>query len=145
VPPYGIQESRVLKVELSLPRDASFVPLMRHVANYLLHHMHVPQEAVDDIEVVVSEACANVVRHAEGVNDYSVSLSIGERGCEVVVADLGADFALPTGGEAAPEAETGRGLQLMRALVDDLQFLREADQTRVHLRKQWEPLALPTA
>lgn len=134
----------MLKVELSLPRDASFVPLMRHVANFLLQHMHVPQEAVDDIQVVVSEACANVVRHAEGINVYSVSLAIGDGGCEVVVADLGSDFSLPVSGEGAPEAEleaeTGRGIQLMRALVDDLQFLRHDDQTRVELRKRWEPL-----
>lgn len=137
----------MLKVELSLPRDASYVPLMRHVANFLLQHMHVPQEAVEDIQVVVSEACANVVRHAEGISDYSVSLSIGDRGCEVVVADLGADFQMPAGGEstpdAEPDAENGRGIQLMRALVDDLQFLREHDQTRVQLSKRWEPLPVP--
>jgi len=138
----------VLKVELSLPRDASYVPLMRHVANFLLQHMHVPQDAVDDIQVVVSEACANVVRHAQGINVYSVTLAIDEEGCEVVVADLGADFRLPASGEAAPEAEseseTGRGIQLMRALVDDLQFLRQDDQTRVELRKRWARLPVAT-
>jgi anti-sigma regulatory factor (Ser/Thr protein kinase) len=35
------------------------------------------------------------------------------------------------------DAESGRGLFLMRALVDDFEFMREHDGTRLRLVKRW--------
>lgn len=132
-----------VRVQLRLPRDASYVPLTRNVANCLLEDMGVPDEALGDIQVALSEACANVVRHAAGVFDYSVTLAIKPEGsCEIEVVDLGAGFDLPAvAGGLDADAEAGRGLFLMRELVDDFQFLREHNATRVRLVKRW-PVAV---
>lgn len=128
-----------VRVQLSLPRDASYVPLTRNVANCLLEDMGVPDEAVGDIQVALTEACANVVRHALGTFDYSVSLAVWPEGCEVEIEDLGPGFEMPP--EATSlldlDAESGRGLFLMRELMDDLQFLRDDDTTRLRLTKRW--------
>ena len=130
-----------VRVQLSLPRDASYVPLTRNVASCLLGDMGVPDEARGDIQIALSEACANVVRHAAGTFDYSVSLAVGPEGCEVEIEDLGPGFEPGRTDETAPvpdvEAESGRGLFLMRALMDDLQFLRDRNTTRVRLIKRW--------
>jgi serine/threonine-protein kinase RsbW len=129
----------LVQMQLSLPRDASYVPVTRSVASSLLTTMNVPDEASDDVQVALTEACANVVRHAAGI-DYRVSLAVGPEGCEVEVLDNGA------GASALPEppadfldtdAESGRGLFLMRALVDDFEFMREHDGTRLRLVKRW--------
>lgn len=132
-----------VRVQLRLPRDASYVPLSRNVANILLEDMGVPEDASGDIQIALSEACSNVVRHAAGVIDYSVTLAIRPEGwCEIEVVDLGTGFDLPAAangdhGEADGDAEAGRGLFLMRELVDDFQFLREHNTTRVRLVKRW--------
>jgi serine/threonine-protein kinase RsbW len=135
-----------VRVQLSLPRDASYVPVTRNVAHCLLGDMGVPDDAAGDIQVALSEACANVVRHAAGIYDYFVSLDVGPDGCEVEVVDTGPGFDpvqdVQDGQDpqVGTDAETGRGLLLMRALVDDFQFLREQDATRVRLIKRWPTL-----
>lgn len=130
----------LVRVELTLPRDSSFVTVMRNMANSLLVDLRVPEEAIGDVQVAVSEACANVVRHAEGTFDYSVSLAIGPDGCEIEVADLGPGFESVPASGADVDAEDGRGLLLMRALVDDLEFIRDDATTRVRLIKRWNAI-----
>lgn len=126
---------------LQLPRDTRFVGLLRHIATCVFEDVGVPQEAADDIRLALSEACANAVRHAVGSNAYSVVFTIDATGCTIEVLDLGPGFEFPSldPDEAVPDAdtETGRGLMLMQALVDDLQFDRQDDGTTVTLRKSW--------
>jgi serine/threonine-protein kinase RsbW len=130
-----------VRLELKLPRDASYVPLTRNVAGSILSELGVPDDAANDIRVVLSEACANVVRHATGTFDYSVCLAVGPKGCEVEVIDLGPGFEPPPATSAFDvDAEAGRGLFLMRQLVDDFQFVREQNATRVRLVKRWPNL-----
>lgn len=131
-----------VRVDLQLPRDASFVPVMRNIAHCLLADLRVPDDALADVQLVLSEACANVVRHAAG-SGYSVSLAAGHDGCEIEVADAGPGFVEDASPASGPEAEDGRGLMLMRALVDELRFVRDEDRTRVLLRKHWDPMPAP--
>lgn len=136
-------------LELSLPRDARFVSLLRNVACCVFENLGAPQEAVDDIGLALSEACANAVRHAVGSNDYSVRFTVDAVGCTVEVKDLGPGFPFPTEdeiGAIAPDGETeaGRGFILMQALVDDLKFTRH-EGTSVTLRKYWPDVGLALA
>ncbi len=132
-----------LGVQLFLPRDTRYVPVMRRVAQCLLTGLDLPREDVDDIELVLSEACTNVVRHAEGTEGYSVDLQIDAQGCAIEIVDLGpgfgADFTASAAGttRSGDADETGRGLHLMRSLVDDLQFRRDERETTVRLVKRW--------
>lgn len=133
------------RVQLNLPLDASYVPVTRGVVTCLLDEVGVPEEAAGDIKVALSEACANVVRHSTGTEEYSVTLEVGPEGCEVEIIDRGSGWAAteqqdtspPGAGSVAGEAEGGRGMLLMRELVDDFQFVREHDATRVRLVKRW--------
>ena len=133
-----------LHVQLSLPRDARYVAVMRNVATCLLRDVDAPDHVVDDLRLAVTEACANVVVHAAGVDDYSVHLTVDEGGCEVEVVDLGPGFA-PDHPTAGVDEEDGRGLTLIRTLVDDLEFAREDTAMRVRLVKRWADLSLPAA
>ncbi|MPZ73047.1 MAG: ATP-binding protein [Nitriliruptorales bacterium] len=127
-----------VKMQLSLPTEARYVGMMRTVTSAVMSDMGVPQEANNDVQLAVTEACANAVRHSD-VGEYVVRLALGDERCEVEVVDLGggfepADFPAPT----AAEHESGRGLQLMQELVDDLQFVRADDGTHVRLTKTWD-------
>jgi len=137
------------RVQFNLPRDASYVPVTRGMVTCLLDEVGVPDDAAGDIKVALSEACANVVRHAQGAEDYYVTLEVGPEGCEVEVVDLGSTWPAEEQGEVAPppppgaesDAEHGRGMLLMRELVDDFQFVREQHATRVRLVKRWPSLS----
>lgn len=143
----------LFSLQLSLPRDARFVGLLRNVAACVFEDIGAPREATDDIKVALTEACANAVRHAVGSNEYSVGFTVDAEGCEIEVVDLGPGFELPTaadladldGEEPDPDTETGRGVLLMRALVDDLQFTRQESGTSVTLRKYWPEVGLALA
>jgi serine/threonine-protein kinase RsbW len=94
---------------------------------------------VGDIELALTEACTNVLDHAAGTaDDYEVSVEINETKCEIRVIDSGegfADMGFPSA-DLPPSAESGRGILLMKALVDNVKFLSRPEQgTVVHLEK----------
>lgn len=136
----------LLSVQLSLPRDARFVPLLRDVTSTLLTDLGAPQESSEDILVALTEACANAVRHASGTSRYAVTFGVGADGCVIDVVDQGPGLDRdPPHDEADLDAEAGRGLLLIRALVDELRFIREDDGNRLRLTKRWGPDQLDLA
>jgi serine/threonine-protein kinase RsbW len=138
----------LLRMQLCLPRDARYVVLMRNVTDCILADLQVPQEARSDMEVAISEACANAVKHANTVNEYQVRIGIGSDHVEVEIADLGPGFEPPEltdDGDPDTDMESGRGLYLIQALVDDLQFIRTEDENKVRLIKTWPELSLQPA
>lgn len=138
-----------IELQLHLPRDARYVSLLRRVADSLLRGLGVPDESVDDVTVALSEACGNVIRHAEGTDEYGVRFAVGESACEIEVCDLGPGFDRGVLEQAAAEPleslvinEDGRGLPLVRALMDEMQFVREDETTTVRLIKRWDAVGL---
>lgn len=95
-------------------------------------------ECVGDMELAVTEACTNVLQHASGTNtEYEVGVEVNETLCEIRVTDTGQGFDPSDGPEAEPTSESGRGIQLMKALVDRVQFVsKPQDGTIVHLIKE---------
>jgi len=124
---------------LNLPRDELSVPVVRHICRDALDKLGVSGACVSDIELAVTEACTNVLDHAVGTgDDYEVEVQVDESTCEIRVIDKGAGF---DGGDHGHDtmsgtAESGRGIFLMRAMVDDLSFVSEPEKgTVVHLVK----------
>lgn len=118
-----------LTLRLCLPRDESTVPLVRHLTRYTLREIAVAAITISDISLAITEACANVVRHAADDDEYEVRIVVTDDTCEIRVVDTGGGFdATPLGhGPADMSAETGRGIQLIRSLVDSVQFRSEPE------------------
>lgn len=126
---------------LALPRDEYSVPVARRVLKSSLTVLGVREEVVHDIELALTEACTNVLDHAGDSDEYEVSAGIDGTACVLEVVDRGAGFDGSSSGlaDAEPHAEDGRGIQLMRALVDEVTFTsRPARGTVVHLEKELE-------
>jgi len=70
-----------------------------------------------DGELAFGEVFSNVVRHAPGIIDVEIRATA--RGAELVVLDRGAGF-VPRSAPADTFAESGRGLDLVRAVADDM-------------------------
>jgi serine/threonine-protein kinase RsbW len=113
-----------IRLTLALPRDEVSVPVVRRLLKQSLDVLGVEPSVIADIQLALTEACTNVLDHAGDGDHYEVSAGIDSDRCVVQVADCGAGFDGQALGwlDAAPTAEGGRGIQLMRALVDELSF-----------------------
>lgn len=126
-----------INLDLVLPRDNATVPLVRHILRHTLTEFGVTAGCVGDVELAITEAAANVVEHSGGDDEYEIKVSVDEERCEIRVIDAHNGFD-PAVAEDFPgsEAERGRGILLMQALMDSLQFESEPERgTVVHLTK----------
>ena len=87
--------------------------------------------------LALTEACANVVQHAGEHEEYQVDVAIDDEICRITVVDDGDGFDVDDGDGRAVPARGRPGLVLMRALVDRLAFVQDADgRHRVTLEKR---------
>ena len=125
-----------------LPVDTGGVPFIRGLCRQALEHLRVEPTVVDEIALALTEACANVVQHAGEHGLYEVAVAIDDRLCRISVVDSGDGFdpaELAARDDRSPLDE-GRGLLLMQALVDRLDFRHESDgRHRVTLEKRLAP------
>lgn len=135
-----------VNLSLCLPRDVQTVPLVRHVVGNTLREFGVTTACRADVELAVTEACANVLDHSEADDEYEVKVAVDEDRCQIRVVDRGHGFDFSSlDGDTDPGSERGRGVQLMKALVDKIRFESEPEAgTVVHLVKllDFEPGAL---
>ena len=123
------------------------VPAMRRVLGDTLLGLGVDDDSVYDILLAATEACTNVLVHGgPEVRGYAVVTSVGAVGCQVEVADEGT--GLLARADAEPDArpvqlpvaqlpESGRGLTVMRACVDNVTLdSRPGHGTVVTMRKR---------
>ena len=102
-------------------------------------------ECVHDVELAVTEACTNVLKHADGTgDDYEVTIEVTERECVIRVIDSGSGFEHEELGRelAHGSAESGRGIHIMSSLVDTVRFeSRPSRGMVVQLHKSLETTA----
>jgi hypothetical protein len=94
---------------------------------------------MSDIEIALTEACTNVLDHALDHDEYEVIARVLDDLCAIDVIDRGGGFEADKLGNANAEmtAENGRGIQLIRALVDTVHFTPgSAQHTVVHFEKK---------
>jgi serine/threonine-protein kinase RsbW len=113
-----------ISVRLNLPREVDSVPAVRRFLRCALASQHVDRQSGDDLEIALTEACANVVKHASGADKFEVRLDVGADGCAIDVVDDGPGFDPEAMHGTAPsgESERGRGLFLIRALSDNVRM-----------------------
>jgi serine/threonine-protein kinase RsbW len=128
-----------IKFTLQLPRDALSVPVVRRVLTSSMRTLGVEDDSLVDIEIALAEACTNVLDHAAQGDEYEVVAGLDGTKCVIEVIDTGRGFDADQLGHSAaePTAEEGRGIQLIRALVDRVHFSsRPEDGMIVHLEKE---------
>jgi serine/threonine-protein kinase RsbW len=138
-----------IKMVLYLPRDTASVPVTRQVLDGCLKTLGVTPDTRADIALALSEACANVIQHAGPGEEYEVQVSARNCRCTIEVVNTGSADAEPLPGgfavndEPVPTtAEHGRGLQIIEAVVDNLQLTGNGRRgTTVHFEKtlEWVP------
>jgi serine/threonine-protein kinase RsbW len=131
-----------IRYSLRLPRDAVTVPLVRTICRDAMSRLGVTPDCQGDVALALTEACANVVQHAGGDDaDYDVQIEFAGGVCHIRVVDKGRGIDLRDSDrtETILDQDSGRGIALMRLMVDRLAFeSRPEDGTIVHLQKRLE-------
>ncbi|WP_322760697.1 ATP-binding protein [Frankia sp. Cr2] len=145
-----------IKFSLSLPRDEISIPVVRRMCTQSLKVLGAHQECVDDVELALTEACANVLKHAQAYDWYEVSVNVDNQVAAIEVLDNGGGFDVFQIDAMILEAsaddticEDGRGIYVMHELMDSVQFdIVDGPHPgiRVHLEKllQWDESAPAT-
>ena len=122
------------------PWAASSVAHVRHALVLDLRARGIPEQLVDEAEIVVSELVANAVRHANPLADGTMRVKWKVRGTvvEIDVTDGGG----PTAPRPAPRAvwsPAGRGLRIVRSLAHEWGVVEDRGGVTV-----WASLGGPT-
>jgi serine/threonine-protein kinase RsbW len=112
-----------MTVRLDLPREAGSISAVRRLLRCALTVLHVDHPSRDDLEIAITEACTNVVKHAAGAETFEVCLDVADDHCAIDVRDDGAGFDPAACAEDPGESsERGRGLLLIKALGENVRM-----------------------
>jgi serine/threonine-protein kinase RsbW len=110
---------------LTIPSDARLIPLVRGFVEAVCQVADLDQVTTDAIVLATNEAASNAIRHAHRDNpdaQIQIQCRLGVACLEVCLLDEGDPFDLSAVPQLDP-AEVrvgGRGIFLMRALMDEL-------------------------
>lgn len=141
VPPSPENARRLPPLSYRFSPNPATISLGRHLLADWLDHLSVEQGDRDDLILGASELCSNAVRHASGTAG-ALELRARAEGDSVIVevVDDGGGFdAADLAGPGEPPdlgAEHGRGLFVVRALVDDFEVRREGQRTVVRITRR---------
>lgn len=139
VPDAAVEE---LVRELVLPNDSVRIADVRRFVAAFLAELRAPVEVSSEILLAAGEAAANANRHGrrtEGRSEIRVSCHFDRPNVVLSVADDGPGFdpaAIQVDELPDPFAAGGRGLFLMRALMDDVDVDSSADGTTVTMARR---------
>jgi sigma-B regulation protein RsbU (phosphoserine phosphatase) len=128
--------------ELVLPNEPSRSRDVRAFVASFLADVRAPVDLSHDVLVAAGEAAANAARHGrreDARSEVRIRCAIEGRDVTVMIADDGPGFdPVEDPGDELPDrfASGGRGLYLMRHLVDQASFDSSAGGTTVTLRRQ---------
>jgi serine/threonine-protein kinase RsbW len=131
-------------VKLALPRDTASVSVSRRVVRAAMVALGVVEDVRYDVELALTEACANVVQHAGQSDEYEVTIGIEDTTCVIDVTDSGRGYDEQTllASMPHPSAEEGRGLHLIRMLTENVRLGHlPKSGTIMHFEKKlaWAP------
>jgi anti-sigma regulatory factor (Ser/Thr protein kinase) len=129
--PHPNQEYETPDFELTLPARPENVAVVRHAFGGLGDAVDVPDAALADVKLAVTEACTNVVVHAypDGEGPMAVRALLEDRRLTVIVSDRGRGIV------PRPDSPgLGLGLPLIATLADSLELgTGDDDATEVRM------------
>ena len=132
-------------VRLVIPASTEYLIIARLALAGISRGTPIDESTLADLKLAVTEACGNAVRHAQPSDRSVVRVDFGveDGAIEIRVEDEGPGIGpIATGDEPRDElAESGMGLAIIRALVDDFE-IRDGESGRgtvVRMRKHLAP------
>ena len=129
------------RLHLDVPTNPKALGTTRRTVARWLEPLGASMDESNDIQVACHEACSNAMEHGYRFREATVDLNAEFDGSEVVltVADSG-------GWRDQRDSDRGRGLDLIRALMDSVEVEPGDDGTVVRMRKRLAaPVSAPAA
>lgn len=79
----------LLRLASCLPGDSATVGVVRRLLGQAMGTLGVESGCADDICLMLNEACANVVDHADEADRYEISAELDDRRCTIEVVNAG--------------------------------------------------------
>ena len=144
--PFSGKRSRssVLEIDFWMPSEVRAIsPFVDRLMRLIKRSRSVPGEEFD-IELALREALNNAVVHGNQENPKTrVHIRLRCRPSNeivIVVTDQGKGFnfekLVGNGSTSDPPSEHGRGIQLMKAYMDDVHFQRGGSEVHMHKRSR---------
>jgi serine/threonine-protein kinase RsbW len=92
-----------------------------------------------DIELAATEAVTNALKGTPESQTVEVIVAGHEGAVDVEVVDQGVFSPIPAALHRDPDAEGGRGIPIILALVDEVEFAQTSRGTRVRMSKRATP------
>lgn len=136
----------VRSLELTVRNDLADLPAIRDAWDRFGAEQQVPKRVVIDLQVVLDELASNIIKYAwpeGGFHNFMVRLAVGDGAVEVEVIDDGRPYdprEAPPPVQVAPGCTPplgGRGIHLVRQLVDRFDYERTGPENRVRLTKRF--------
>ncbi len=119
------------RVALALPGDADGLQSLRWTLRRWLDEQEAGEPLAADVTMATNEAVQNAIEHAHGLGSEPFEVELERRGEELIVSVR--DHGHWREGSSA---ERGRGLPLMRALMDDVTVQPSPGGTTVTMRRR---------
>lgn len=121
---------------VEVQRGIENLPYYRHRVAELLESLPLRRDERYDVALALGEALGNAYDHAGGVGCILTVQAYGDR-VVLEVLDRGAGYSIDGASEPVTSEERGRGIKLMRMLVDNVEVARRTDGagTRVRMVK----------
>jgi serine/threonine-protein kinase RsbW len=128
-------------VEIRIPASSRYIGVVRETVDAISADTLMSPGDRAAVRLAVGEACNNAVLHAHRLpdanrSDVTVQCRIKADALEIVVVNEGVG-PMPHAGSKMPDplAESGRGMALIEAMMDSVQFLTAEGKTILRMRK----------
>lgn len=131
---------------LEVPSSLDMVRVLRDRAAEYAAGMSFTKDEVEDIRLAVGEAAVNACRHGSSTDWQKIGMDLARKngGLKVAIWDKGPGFdpgSVCTDSECLVDG--GRGIFLIRSLMDDVQFRFTNPGTRIEMTKLLKPREHP--
>ena len=122
-------------VRLRLCNEPDATRKLRAALTRVADEVELPMDERFELKVAATEALTNAIKGAPDEHAVEVVITGSDAAVDVEVVDRGR-FTPRMRKDEGLEAEGGRGIPLMLALVDEVEFATVGDGTRVRMRKR---------
>lgn len=132
------------ELEITIASHPRWLKVVRQSVREFAHELGFNRPHSDAITLAVDEAVGNVIKHAyHGETDRRVTLTLAaapDGGLEIRVRDAGEPFNPLARASPAPDElrPGGRGLYLIREIMDEIDYGRENGANVFRMRKSLE-------
>lgn len=139
-----------LELKVEFPGSPDYLHLATGAARLFcgaVREPALPKDFTDEVELVVSEACTNAIRHAARGASDTVAVRFRAAASELIieVVDHGAGFDIedvpPPDFQEHPEG--GYGLYIIRKMMDEVRYIRIENSNTLTMKKYFKRTSPP--